>query len=971
MSKKTLKDIPDIQSLVTLVMKIGEKLGLNNIKSINQYMLSASEDTALGHRDIKIICTLSELGGKVQLILDQLRKNAKENDDIIVVSANEKKISNYFQKWLKEELRTDKIIFWSETTLVGLVDKNLPEYWGHNDVFLKTFEDRFIGQLESNGELQKALKLDKKFEELLNIFIEPKIYHFKEDEKTGRLLRLKFRKEQYLEESNFFLSGDAGTGKTTLLKEIGKLAILHNQDSINKILPIRIKTSLIANSEYSLEKAIENEINNLVAGENIDKVYDDYRVLLLIDSIDEFENEKQKTIFKELNNLVENENLKFILATRNYENLTKNCEICEHIHTMLSNFDLHQVQNYLNTFFKRDLKKSEDLWNSLQDNKILDRIPSTPLTISLVSVLFEENGYEVPATITDVYDNFNTFLLGRLNVNSTLDFLKINVKEKILQMYALTIIKSPNRNRLKTDDFIRYVVAYFKGQSITIKDSVIPELVKSMTDGTGVLHIDEQGFVTYQHDHFLEYYASREIFDDENRGTLEKEIIERFCEYNWQNTAIFYTGRTKNMKNFLDALVKRVKEYKLLHEHLLAVSGLGYILQSLWMTHSDNRKNAVLAALDLLIKADAGVKQLAEQKFPFFRGIKDTDIAVAHLAWFFFHYNSITLRDPLQLAFEELHSKMNELEGTQFEKDRTTRLYQLFCIAATLNTGRVKDTTKLDVLFDEDKLLTIPLFVYLFDEAISILEYGNEAQMRRDYKIASKKKKYTRSIRFLLDNPSEDLRHTTFEKLNPIKQVEIFTEGKTDASIISHAFRVLTMNDEPYWNITAIEHVNSSKAGGAQQLSAYLIRLAQNLETEFDRRKMVIGIFDNDEKGYQEFNGLPKLFESTNGIIKKVKEMNVFALLLPIPEEVNYEVYHQKKQAFKFFEIEHYFPLELLEKNNMVTETSIPKLYEITGSKSDFNEAILKIGSKESFQGFIELFKELDGLCSKSINYLE
>lgn len=315
MSKKTLKHIPDIQSLTTLLTKIGEKLGLNDIESINEYVLSASHDTALGHRDTKVICTLSELRGKVQLVLAQIKEHVKENDEIIVVSSHEKKISSYFQNWLREELKTDKILFWGEAYLVKLVDKHLPEYWGHNDVFLKSFEDAFIRHLEANGELQKALKLDKKFEELLNIFIEPKIYCFKDDERTGRLLRRKFRKEQYLDGKNYFLSGDAGTGKTTLLKEIGKLAIQYNQDSTDKILPIRIKTSLIANSNYSIEKAVENEITDLVGVENINKVYDDYRVLLLIDSIDEFENEKQGEIFKELNELVDKEKLKFVIAT--------------------------------------------------------------------------------------------------------------------------------------------------------------------------------------------------------------------------------------------------------------------------------------------------------------------------------------------------------------------------------------------------------------------------------------------------------------------------------------------------------------------------------------------------------------------------------------------------------------------------------------------------------------------------------
>ena len=73
---------------------------------------------------------------------------------------------------------------------------------------------------------------------------------------------------------------------------------------------------------------------------------------------------------------------------------------------------------------------------------------------------------------------------------------------------------------------------------------------------------------------------------------------------------------------------------------------------------------------------DAGVKKLAEQKFPFFKGIKETDIAVANLSWFFNHFNSITLRDPLILAFDEIHSYLKDLKDTQFGKDRVTFLYQ-------------------------------------------------------------------------------------------------------------------------------------------------------------------------------------------------------------------------------------------------------------------------------------------------------
>lgn len=967
--KYRLEHIEDSESLITITAKILEEIGFKEVKIFNQYTIFAIEEGIVNDRPFKVYCFLSELNGKIPFVIDAIKESYEKGDNVYVVSSHKKKISNYFQDWVKSTIETDKVDFWDSTTISKAIDKYLPEYWGHNDVFLKTFEDAFLASTNGSSELNQVLKLDEKFEKLLNFFIEPKLFYYKERKESKRHIKVKFRVENYLKKGNYIINGDAGTGKTTLLKEIGRVAIKKNDSVLEKILPIRLKTSLIVKSNFSVKESVSSEISNFVGIENYNKVFDDYRVLILLDSIDEFELDKQNNIFKELSELTEDENTNFILATRNHESLSKECDIPDHLLTYLSNFDLRQVKNYLATFFKQDLKKSDGLWDSLLENKILDKIPPTPLTISLLSILYEENGYEVPATITDVYDNFNTFLLGRLNVNSNLEFLKISLKEQILEMYALEIIQTTNRTRKKKKDFIDYIVKYFEKQSITIEKGVIPELIKGMTDGTGVLYIDEQGFVTYQHDHFLEYYASREIFNSEDRIELENEIIQKFTTYNWQNTAIFYTGRTKKMSKFLDKLVERVGEYKALPDQLLSVSGLGYVLQSLWMTNSQNRKKAVLKALELIIKADKGVKQMAEQNFPFFKGIKDVDIALLNLSWFFLHYNSITLKDPLALAFDDLHTNIQSKKGTLFESDLTTEYYKMFCIASTLNTGRIADNTKLNVLFEEDKILSKPLFVFLFNEAIEMLEYSNQSQIRKDYKIETKKRKHINGIRFLLDNNSSDLRHTTFEKLQPIKNVELFTEGKTDASIISHAFRVCSMNEEPYWNITAVEDIISSKAGGAEQLAKHLVMLSEKIEIEDDKKKTIIGIFDNDAKGFQEFNGgLTEDFVLLNEIVKKHKTLDLYAILLPIPE--NLILFDQKKQAFKFFEIEHYFPKDFLEKKNMVTETGIEGVYEITGGKTGFNKDILNEVNPDLYSGFVTLFEELDNLSGKKNNYI-
>lgn len=967
--QETIRNISDINSLIAVIINIAEKSGLVEVNTSSNMIVNAIEKGALRNRKIAFVCTLSELNGKTIRILDLVNSINADFDEIIIITSNKKKISDYFQKWLIEETRNNKFQFWNETELIEKIETLLPEYWGHNDLFLKTYEDSFVADMQEETELKKILKLDSKFEKLLNVFIEPKIYYFKEDEETQRQVKVKINIDYFLRRENFFISGDAGTGKSTLLKEIGKKVLHKNKQAESQILPILIKTSSISSNSFSIQKTLEHILLSDFKVTDLEKIFIDYHVILLIDSIDEFERPIQKQILDELGLIVSQKSVNFILSSRNYDNLIKDYEICSHINTLLSNFDQRQVKLYLDNFFKFDLSKADKLWESLLDNQILDRIPATPLTISLLSILYEEKGYEIPATLTDVYDNFNIFLLGRLNVNNNLDFLEINVKEKILSMYALEIIRTPNRLRKSKEQFKLYLIAYFKQKSITLLEDIIPELILSLTEGTGILYIDDSDLITFKHDHFMEYYASREIFNQHKRIDLEEELIENFTKYNWQNTAIFYAGRTKDMPEFLTNLITRVGRYNQLNHCLLAISGLGYILQSLWMTDSKIRKDAVVAALELLIKADSKVKQLAESKFHFFQGIRDIDIAIMNLVWFYNHFNSIALRDPLNLAYEELHEKLEFVKGTAFESDKTTREYQLFCIASTLNTGRNDDSSKLESLFDRDKILQNPLFLFLFENSIRILEYSNEKRLRENYKIKSKIKKYIYSIRFYLDTPAEDLRFTTFEILSPIKEVEIYTEGKSDAKIIDHAFRVLTDNKEPYWNITGMDKV-SSKGGGANQLAKHLEELSEKTSNFSDKEKIVIGIFDNDAKGFQEFSGLKNNFELINGIVKKEKNKNIYAILLPIPDGETFKPYHQDKQVFKFFAIEHYFDQELLTNENMISETSITGVFEITGNKNVFSINVLKNNDSKDFVNFSFLLNEIDSITKKEENYI-
>jgi hypothetical protein len=288
-----------------------------------------------------------------------------------------------------------------------------------------------------------------------------------------------------------------------------------------------------------------------------------------------------------------------------------------------------------------------------------------------------------------------------------------------------------------------------------------------------------------------------------------------------------------------------------------------------------------------------------------------------------------------------------------------------------LDTGRNNDPSKLEQLFDEKDILHNPFFVILFEEGAKILEMPDELVLKQKNKTKSKLQRYKHAIRFYLDTPAEELRFSSFDKLAPVKQVRLFTEGKTDAEILSHAFRVLTNFQEPYWSVSSVESI-TNKGGGANELRKYLEYVGSNIELEYDTSKTLIGIFDNDAKGQQEFGGLKDIeFSFVHKCLKKHSIHNIFAMKLPIPDSDSYTPYIQDKQEFKFFAIEHYFRQDFLQTHKMIKETSIPGVFEIIGRKNDFAKVIQKEIDPDIFVNFVTLFRAIDTICNKEIEYMD
>lgn len=168
---------------------------------------------------------------------------------------------------------------------------------------------------------------------------------------------------------------------------------------------------------------------------------------------------------------------------------------------------------------------------------------------------------------------------------------------------------------------------------------------------------------------------------------------------------------------------------------------------------------------------------------------------------------------------------------------------------------------------------------------IKLLKEQNRYYKKKVYELAAERKK------------REDLKKTLESVSKPI----LMTEGKTDVDILKTAWSRLYKYECPFSirSCNAYSEDSDISAAGCKML-------AETVKSwKYDASNMLIGVFDNDEEGIKEFN-LGSNFIDYNNNIKKHKNGNAYAMLLPVPEKLKEFASH------KNLCIEFYFDYECL-----------------------------------------------------------
>ena len=129
----------------------------------------------------------------------------------------------------------------------------------------------------------------------------------------------------------------------------------------------------------------------------------------------------------------------------------------------------------------------------------------------------------------------------------------------------------PGHMPLTKEEFIQHFVDYFHGKTLPIKDAQLEDVLEYLIRNTGILYLKEHKWVSFSHDSYMEYYTAVEYFKFKQKD--EQDLIDNFTDLNWQNVAIFYAGKAKDMPLFTKEINKKLKTLKRWDEYISGIQG--------------------------------------------------------------------------------------------------------------------------------------------------------------------------------------------------------------------------------------------------------------------------------------------------------------------------------------------------------------------------------------------------------------
>jgi hypothetical protein len=640
--------------------------------------------------------------------------------------------------------------YWWSEQLIENIDEYYVDFWLPGDVFSKEYARRFSDKLNTEigiRELSIRKIDDVKIQKLLDIFVEPRLTtsEINEDketkEKSIKRKTLSINSFDSIKE-NLVLAGDQGSGKTKVLNTIACNLATPEKINSSKEIPIRLKATSIRDNGFKLTESIDKEVKELSGDFFMTSYLKTYKPIFFIDDFDLL-NKADKVLLAELlKTFCEQHKSHYVVTYRQNEfNYDKNIKLVR-----IHNFNLKQIQSFISKYFEGS-DRGESFIRILRESDLLSKLPTTPLTITLISLLYDENNFEVPATLSDIYLDFTNILLGKLQVHNSKELLVFNLKRRIFTALGLKMLdeKKFEISFSEFDEFVNDLLVS-RGYALQSEDDL-----NEIITNSSLLYKNDNGKVGFKQQAFIEFFASLEIYHH-SRDTYYQKLLTNFNDVSWQNTAIFYAGHSKELTGMIDDVIK-FSPAEDLKDWFVVSGGMGYLSQALYQTKPEERKKLVYKAIEYLQRSIGELKLQSKDIESFYYEMPLPLILTIVNYWFVNNFKSITLKSTLNISFDELSKTFLDNSEPEFDNN-----FKMLMIASALMNPNIADEVAIESLIERNSFMNHPVLPLIADLAINMRELGkHKAENSLKEKLQKQVEKKRHYIRAILKSPAYKL----------------------------------------------------------------------------------------------------------------------------------------------------------------------------------------------------------------------
>jgi len=597
--------------------------------------------------------------------------------------------------------------FKQDEDIMRLVDNHLDEFYRFRGGVLS----RYVRQLEQSCERLDELKRISMYKgdarKLADVFVNPTLRRTRKRISQGEprsVPEYSVLDNLVPGKHNILLVGGPGTGKSTLLRAHVMELLSQNSRGEPLQLPFLARAARLARlSAPSLLERLQSYVDEEFGLPDFSiedyLVAADASVYVFIDGLDEVVNEDDRTA---LVSLIEGfaqqfPNHRLVVSSRDSIGLDT-LKMDTFRQWTIMPLKYKQIEAFIGRWF--GASRNQKLLAALRDHDLLNKLPNTPLVITLLAILFDaDTQVELPANLSELYGMFVDLLLGKWSLDREIDaFYDANYKEYVLAEIAEEFHEHMQFS-MSLEDVQSLVGGAMKRLGL---EPDARQMIEELVEQTGLIVLTDRGEVEFRHLSFQEYLLALRLAQRDDRAAKEL-FVNVIGEGWWLPVIYFYMGLRREATGLLVELSSRVSSLDTMPA-LRASATFGYFIQSAYLIPADNRIACVEE--QVLVFSQQLQKLFGEiGKGEFKTNMPPIHILLGMMFAFKVNYYSPSLRG----LYEEAARKLERKIGDSF----SDRLSMLIISTLIAELGEIDALNEADLYVRPHPMLHLALDAHL------------------------------------------------------------------------------------------------------------------------------------------------------------------------------------------------------------------------------------------------------------------